>query len=175
MSTSSGSWRAGCWRLTSADPSAFTPLRVVVDSAARLPLESNLARTARAHAVLVAVAPGAAADRVAALEAAGCAVFHAPADARGRVELRALFAHLVGRGVHSVLVEGGSRLAASALEARLADEVRAYVAPALIGGAGAPTPVAGEGIADIAATLRGEWQEVERIGPDLFLRMRLRI
>ncbi len=157
--------------LTSANPAAFTPLRVVADSRARLPLQSSLVQSAREHPVMVAVSVHAPADRVRELESAGCSIFCAPADPQGRVDLRALLAHLVERGVHSVLAEGGARLSASLIESGLADEVRAYLAPLMIGGETAKGPVAGLGVANLAAALRGTWRELERIGPDLFVRL----
>lgn len=158
--------------LTSARPDEYTPLRVVVDSSARLPPTSQLVRSAARHPVLVAIGSRAPAHRVDALVAAGCAVFRAD-DARGRVDLRALLAHLVGQGAHSLLVEGGAGIAGSLVEARLADEVHAYLAPVILGGREAVSPVAGAGTAAVADALRGRLLEVEQADGDLFLRVRL--
>lgn len=63
-----------------------------------------------------------------------------------RVDLAAGLAWLHGAGVRSLLVEGGGTLVAALLAGDLVDEIRLYVAPMILGGAAAPTPVDGPGI-----------------------------
>ena len=148
------------------------PLRVVVDTAARLPPEARLVRTAREVPVLVAVGPTAPAARVGALEAAGVEVLTLPAGAGSGVALNALLAVLAARGRSTLLVEGGSRLLGSLFDRRLVDEVEVYVAPIVVGGAGAPGPVGGEGVERIAQAVRLESVRIESIGTDVLVRGR---
>ena len=102
------------------------PTRVVFDRLARLPLESVLARTARATPTLVVVSSRAPADRVAALAEAGVHVEHADALGDALTTLRA-------RGVGALLVEGGAQLAAALLRERLVDRLVIFQAPIVLG------------------------------------------
>jgi diaminohydroxyphosphoribosylaminopyrimidine deaminase/5-amino-6-(5-phosphoribosylamino)uracil reductase len=120
-------------QLTPRPPGPRQPLRIVLDSRCRLPLESNLVRTSREHAVLVAGGPDAPADRIAALEAAGCEVWRS--SSRAPVQrLRELLAELGRRRLTNLLVEGGAGLFQTLFAGGLADEVLAFVAPRIIGG-----------------------------------------
>ncbi len=65
---------------------------------------------------------------------------------QGHVRLTDLMAQLGARQIDSILLEGGSSLAFSALEAGIVRKVQAYIAPKLIGGADAKTPVGGAGL-----------------------------
>ena len=159
--------------LTARPPGPRTALRVVVDGRASLSLESQLVRTARQVPVLVAVGPHArAADRQR-LQNAGCEVLvcdaRSPAD---RVDQ--LLAELGRRRFTNVLVEGGGRLTGSLFDARQIDEVHVFIAPKLLGGTWARTPIAGEGIADIAHALELEDPQVQCLGGDLYLHGRVR-
>jgi diaminohydroxyphosphoribosylaminopyrimidine deaminase / 5-amino-6-(5-phosphoribosylamino)uracil reductase len=75
---------------------------------------------------------------------AGARARPAPPSSRlARVEPAAVLAELHRRGLRSVLVEGGARVAAAFVEAGLYDRVATDCAPLLLGGAGAPGPLAG--------------------------------
>jgi 2,5-diamino-6-(ribosylamino)-4(3H)-pyrimidinone 5'-phosphate reductase len=62
-----------------------------------------------------------------------------------RVDLARLLDELGERGIAQLMVEGGGTLVAALLEAGLVDELQLAVAPLLLGGEDAPTPVAGQG------------------------------
>jgi diaminohydroxyphosphoribosylaminopyrimidine deaminase/5-amino-6-(5-phosphoribosylamino)uracil reductase len=98
----------------------------------------------------------------------GVVVLSVP-DARGehRVDLHALLAELYAREVRALLVEGGGITAFSFLEAGLVDRVTAYVAPLLLGGADAPSAIAGSGFLRLAGAPRLDALEVLPLGPDL--------
>jgi len=80
-----------------------------------------------------------------------------------------LAARLAGIGMQSVLLEGGGTIAASALAAGLVDRVYFFVAPKLIGGREAPTPVEGEGVRRLADAWRIAGLSVRRVGEDLMI------
>jgi len=144
-----------------------TPLRVVVDSKARTPARARLL-TADDRPPVVAVteqAPGARRRR---LEQAGASMWVMPSR-EGRVDLEALMKRLVAAGSQSVLLEGGGRLAASALAAGLVDRVYFLIAPMLIGGAGAPTPVDGTGVGRLAEAWRLSSVRVRRVGEEVLI------
>ncbi len=140
------------------------PLRVVVDSAGRLPPDSAMLSAPGKTLVAVAGPEGASAAR-----ATGADVFEAGADSDGRVDLQQLLAELGARGVASALVEGGSTLHGALFDAGLVDKVVAFVAPLIIGGAGAPGPVAGQGAEFLANALRLDSVEHTELDGDLML------
>lgn len=72
--------------------------------------------------------------RLAKLQAAGAEILSFSADERGRIPLENLLQVLAGRGVHSLMVEGGAGVLTSFLQARLVDAVAVTVAPRFIGG-----------------------------------------
>lgn len=142
------------------------PIRVVLDSQARTPPAARL--FGPGGPVLIAVTAQAPAERVRALEERGATVLVVP-EAAGRVDPAALFRLLGERGVISVLVEGGGEVAAAALAAGVIDRVIFFMAPKIVGGRQAPTPVEGEGAARMADALPVERLSVRRIGADLAL------
>lgn len=142
------------------------PLRVVVDTEARIPPHANALDAAAP--TLVAVAGDAAADHL-----EGCACVVRLPRAPGGLDLTALLEDLYAREVVSVLVEGGPTVAGGLLAAGALDLVVGYVAPALIGGGGQPA-LAGSGAATIADARRLRLDEVSRVGEDLRLIARRR-
>lgn len=148
------------------------PLRIICDSQLRIPMESQIVTTAKSVPTVIAMVNGPA-DKVRALEAAGCEILKiAPRDAGG-VDLQALMGILGSRGVDSILLEGGATLNASALKAGIVSAIRCYLAPKIFGGIKAPGPVGGQGVAvpDLAVPL--ELMDVHRIGGDLVIDWRM--
>jgi diaminohydroxyphosphoribosylaminopyrimidine deaminase / 5-amino-6-(5-phosphoribosylamino)uracil reductase len=90
------------------------------------------------------VTDAAPAERRAALEATGATVL-ACKSANGHVDLVDLAGRLFALDVVGMLLEGGAELNAGFLAADLVDRVAVFVAPKLVGGREAPTPVGGLG------------------------------
>ncbi len=120
------------------------PLRVVVDSKARLPVSARVIEAGLPSRCLVAVADQAPPDRVARLVERGVTVLACKSD-EGRVDLRDLITRLFAMDTLAILVEGGGALHGAFVAAGLVDRVAVFVAPKLIGGASAPTAVGGPG------------------------------
>ena len=159
-------------QLTARPPGPRQALRVVLDSAARLPLNSQLVRTAREIPVLVAVHPGADAERVLALRALGCqgaALPRWPAASHSG----ALLAELGQQRLTNVLVEGGSEIHGSFVDAGEVDEVHVFIAPRLAGGREAKSPVGGVGLEKIADALRLTDWSAEMVAGDVLLHGRI--
>ncbi|MBI3947745.1 MAG: bifunctional diaminohydroxyphosphoribosylaminopyrimidine deaminase/5-amino-6-(5-phosphoribosylamino)uracil reductase RibD [Armatimonadetes bacterium] len=140
------------------------PWRVVLDSCARTPPGARLFEAG--GPVIVAATRRAPAERRQVLEARGATVLVVP-EAEGRVNIRDLFRQLGERGITSVLLEGGGEVAASALAAGVIDRVLFFVAPLLVGGRDAPTPVEGIGVAKMADAWSLERVRFRRVGADL--------
>jgi diaminohydroxyphosphoribosylaminopyrimidine deaminase/5-amino-6-(5-phosphoribosylamino)uracil reductase len=143
------------------------PYRVVVDGAARLPVAARLVGSGTVSRAVVAVGPSAPAERIAALRRAGVTVVECPGR-DGRVDLAFVLGWLARRDVIAVLLEGGATLNAGFVEAGLVDRVVVFVAPILVGGQGAPTPVAGAGRALKDAVRLGRVAS-RRVGEDLVI------
>ncbi len=126
--------RLDCRRPGLADRS---PVRIVVDSRARLPLTSRLVRTARETPTWLLTLAGQDA-RHRAFADAGIEVIEVAPDADGNLDLDVGAGALGDRGLTRVLVEGGGRLAAGLLRAGLVDRLVWFRAPRLIGGDGLP-------------------------------------
>jgi len=143
------------------------PLRVVADSEARISPTARLL-TADERPPIIAVTRQAPAERVRHLEQVGTTVWRLPARG-GHVDLRALMKKLAAAGVNRVLVEAGGTLAAGALEAGLVDRVYFFIAPMLIGGAEAMTPVEGKGVKRLAGAWRLGSVRMRRVGEDVMI------
>ncbi len=148
------------------------PRRIVLDSMARLPVASRLARTAGAAGnVIVAVSAHAPQKRVDRLKKLGCGVLAFPTT-RGRIAVESILRWLGSMQVTNVLVEGGAELLGSFFDAGLVDEVAAFVGPTVFGGTALP-PVLGAGFAKIADAPRLDTFTVKRLGDTVLLRGRI--
>lgn len=158
--------------LTARPPGPRTAIRVVLDTRAKLSLESQLIRTIGAAPVLAAVGEESSPEDRARLVEAGCEVFVCAGESLP-ARLDSLLLELGRRRMTNVLFEGGGRVLGSLLDAGAIDEVHAFVAPKLIGGAGSPAPVGGAGIAALADALQLDPLEVRRSGEDVYVRARV--
>ena len=148
------------------DRTGKNPVRIIVDSNARLPLTSHVVTDGLAQTI-VAVTEAAPEERVAALRAHGVDVLTC---GRGpHVDLAQLMQELGRREIASVLVEGGGTVNFSLLAAGLVDKVHAFVAPKIVGGRTAKTPVEGEGFAQLADSVQLTQLTAESVGGDVLL------
>ena len=144
------------------------PLRVVVDTHARTPLDAKVVDSAAPTLVACGDdADAAAVDRL--REVADVAIL--PLGSEGGVDISALMAELYRRDVRSLLLEGGPALAGTFVDERLIDRVVAYVAPMLIGGDGSPA-LAGAGAQSIDKSWRLRIDDLRRLGPDIRIESR---
>ena len=147
--------------LTARPPGPRTPTRVVLDRRARLSPASQLARTARQTPTLIATTDAGAAALQPLLEL-GCEVACLPSVA-------AVLEELGNRHMTNVLVEGGSAVLGSFLDAHAVDEVHVFVAPILAGGREALSALGGEGARRLADALRlADWN-IENLDGDLYV------
>ncbi len=148
--------------------------RIVVDSRASLLPTSQLVRTIPAAPLWVAVAEDAPPENVSRLQTAGCEVVRCNRDSGTKyIAIDDLLAQIGRRRLTNVLVEGGSELLGSLFDADAIDEVHVFIAPKLIGGRQAISPVAGQGIEKIATALQLAELEVRHVGEDIYLHGRV--
>lgn len=115
-----------------------SPVRVVVDGREPLPATHDLIAGAGRPPTWILVAGPRAAGRARAYRGSGAAIEAVEPDGDGNVGLAAALRALAARGITSVLVEGGGRIAAALLAAGLVDRLVWYRAPLAIGGDGRP-------------------------------------
>ncbi len=146
------------------------PLRVIVDSNLRIPLDSQIVRSASDIPTLVACTScgrKASGTKALELERFGVKILVVPGEKR--VSLPELFKALGGMGIDSVLVEGGSELNFSLIESGLVNKVYAFFAPKIFGGVEAPGPVGGGGMVQVADAFSLELSQVRCFGQDVLL------
>ena len=149
-------------RRADGSPLSRQPLRVVVDSGGRIPPDATLLK--QPGSTLVAVAGETRGVRT--FLDAGAEVLAIPGSDR-RVNLEGLLDELGHRGISSLFVEGGGTLLGSLFDARLVDRVVGFVAPVLIGGEAALSPVGGHGAERMADALRLNDVRIETFGDDV--------
>ncbi|HWL07771.1 MAG TPA: bifunctional diaminohydroxyphosphoribosylaminopyrimidine deaminase/5-amino-6-(5-phosphoribosylamino)uracil reductase RibD [Planctomicrobium sp.] len=160
--------------LTARPSGARTALRVVLDPNARLPVSSRLIRTIDEAPVLIVVSEQAEPERVSALENAGAEVFVSPLRDDGLgIELSPVMQELGRRRLTNLLVEGGSRVLGTFLDEQLIDEVHCFIAPKLVGGSQALTPIGGLGSELIPQQPTLVKPVMQMVGEDLYLHGRV--
>lgn len=145
------------------------PLRIVCDRRLRLPLDAQLAATAGEQPVLIATAPNADRKRMEQLEQAGCEVL--VIDGEGEF-LSVLLQNLGGRDMTNVLVEGGAGLLGALFDQQLIDEVWTFIAPKIVGGRDAISPIGGEGKSLMNQAVALTNVERELLGDDVLMKGR---
>ncbi len=158
-------------QLTARPQGPRTATRIVLDSNARLPMGSLLTTTARQFPTLIAVSQRPACD-ITAIEQAGCEVVRLPTGEHGRLDVEFLLDELGKRRMTNLLVEGGSAVLGSFVDADAIDEYHIYISPRIVGGEEAKSPVAGSGVDMIAKALKLAAVQVETIESDIYLRGR---
>jgi 2,5-diamino-6-(ribosylamino)-4(3H)-pyrimidinone 5'-phosphate reductase len=156
-------------RLTVRLVKGKNPARVIVDSRARIPLDSQIMRTASNVRTIVAVTDKAPEEKLTKLREIGAEVLVISEGRKGRsaavphgVNLKLLFRKLGKMGLEKILVEGGGELNWSLLHLWLVDELIITVAPKIAGGRLATTLVEGDGFDEIAQSIRLQLKKIER-------------
>jgi diaminohydroxyphosphoribosylaminopyrimidine deaminase / 5-amino-6-(5-phosphoribosylamino)uracil reductase len=150
--------------LTARLGEARQPVRVVFDSAARLPLDSRLLATLDQSPVIVVAGPDAPRERIDALKSVGADPMVA-GDPTPAARVTTAVRMLGRRGITSLMLEGGATLAAAFAAAEEVDEARVFVAPLILGGPLVDVPVAG---------LQGSLVESKTVGEDTLIRTRFK-
>lgn len=142
--------------------------RIILDSMARLPLTSKLVESISEAPVLDVVTQSAPADRIAALQRAGVEVVVLPHSTHGP-SLEALAQELGRRRMTNMLVEGGEKTLGAFFDEALIDEVHVFIAPKLVGGAHAKSPIGGVGQEQISERPSIEFSSTTSVGDDLYI------
>ncbi|MDR1493861.1 MAG: bifunctional diaminohydroxyphosphoribosylaminopyrimidine deaminase/5-amino-6-(5-phosphoribosylamino)uracil reductase RibD [Planctomycetaceae bacterium] len=156
-----------------------TPIRVIFDSAASLSPTSYLATTARDVPVVVAASreilqsQNSAKQNAETLESRGCEVLQISGK-NHRERITELLKILAERNVTNLLVEGGGTLLGLLFDNRFIDEVHVFIAPKLIGGQNAVSPVGGAGLENMAFASQIVNPAIEKIHGDIYCHGRIK-
>lgn len=151
-----------------------SPVRIVCDSSLRIPLDSQIVRSAKEYRTIVAYAgreeneeiTEKITEKIERLHAKGVDTVCCP-DEKGQIDLKKLMTYLGNEGIDSILLEGGGTLNDSALRAGIVKEVHCFIAPKLFGGKNSKTPVQGIGIGLPSEALKLKCTDICRIGEDI--------
>lgn len=156
-------------RLTVRLVKGKNPARVIVDSRGRIPIDSQIMRTAPKIRTIVAVTDQAPEEKISKLEELGAQVLVISEGKKGQsaavphgVNLKELFRRLEKMGLRRILVEGGGELNWSLLRLGLVDELTVTIAPKIAGGRLATTLVEGDGFDEIAQGISLQLKRMEQ-------------
>ena len=153
-------------RLTCRIEDGRDPLRIILDSRLRLPLDARVLNLSSPAQTLVMTTTAAAPEKVAAVRAKGADVL---VFEGARPPVRWVLEHLAERGLLSVLVEGGATVHSSFMTAGLADRVVVFVASRIVGNPLAPGAVAGESAGPNGVRVHLEQSTVRQLGEDVVI------
>ncbi len=142
-----------------------SPVRIVADGRLRLPLTSKLVRDAHKIPVWILTLPQGDAARRKAFEDCGVTLIDVAPGEGGVMDMRDALEKIAARGVTRLLVEGGARLAASLMRARLIDRIEWFQSPKVIGGDGYPA-IAGLGVKHVEKAPVFALRELISLGED---------
>ena len=168
-------------RLTVRFARGKNPARIIVDSRGRIPVDSQIMRTATKVRTIVAMTEQAPEEKIHRLEDMGAEILIIREGKKGQsaavphgVNLRELFRRLENMGMKKMLVEGGGELNWSLLHLGLVDELIVTVAPKIAGGRLATTLVEGDGVDEIAQGIKLKLKQIEQaLNGELVLYYRL--
>ena len=127
--------------------SAKNPRRIIIDSKARIPLDSRIIESSKKIQTIIAVTHKASFKKIQQLQNKGVQVL---VSGNRKVNIRNLFQQLEKMGLKKIIVEGGGEINWSVLKLGLVNELVVTISPIVIGGRNAKTLVEGEGYTKIS-------------------------
>lgn len=149
------------------------PKAIIVDSTLRIPIDSRILQTIDKREIIVACTKECNQDKEAKLKDMEVKIVKTPQNEDKKVDLKYLIKELGKDGIDSILLEGGGQLNFSALDSGIVDKIMCFIAPKIIGGERAKTPVEGSGVERIKDVISLTNMEYRRIGQDLLIEGKL--
>jgi len=152
------------------------PIRIIIDSKARIPLHSKIVKTANQIETRLVVTSKAPSKNLKKLEERGLKIIvldqgtkedrenreNKRKDNREKVDLKKLFNQLEKEGISNVLVEGGGEINWSIIKDNLFDEMIITISPLIIGGKRAISLVGGEGYKTINESVKIKLSRIQK-------------
>lgn len=143
------------------------PKKIILDTNAEIPLNSYVLKHEPEKTIVVA-GEGASKKKLDKIRRTGASVLRAATKGDG-IDLRKLMAELGEDKITSIMIESGGTLASSALKEGIVDKVMFFIAPKIIGGKTAPTPVAGNGFKKLSQAINLKNPSVRMFGNDVLI------
>lgn len=141
------------------------PVRIIIDGRLRIRLDSSVVKNTKKARTIVVTTLKAPKGKLEKLRKKGVECVLQPASRSGNIDLRRIIRILYGKGIKSILVEGGSNVITSFLRAGLADKITVIISPAILGRGLAA--VGDLGIANIKGVLKLRRKNIKRLGRDI--------
>lgn len=154
--------------LTARVDGGKNPIRIVVDSSLKIDINANVVQDKSAKTI-VATTDKADKDKILKLQAQDVDVIVVDKDKNDKVDIEKLLDILGQQNICSILVEGGATLSGSFVAKKLVDKVYFFIAPKIIGGKEAKTPVAGTGILNLQEALALKDIQIEKLEEDVLI------
>ena len=146
--------------LTVRNNSEAKPIRVILDTHCRIPLNSNVLKGN--NKTIIAVGENPEQTNIENAEVLKCG--------KEKINLTELLDILAKRGVEKILVEGGETVMWSFLKEQLFDEYNVFLSSMIIGGIGTPTIAGGKGFQDEQSILKLKFDSVKQIGNGILIK-----
>lgn len=154
--------------LTARVDGGKNPIRIVVDSSLRIDINANVVQDKSAKTI-IATTDKADKDKILKLQAQDVDVIVVDKDENDKVDIEKLLDILGQKNICSILVEGGATLSGSFVAKKLVDKVYFFIAPKIVGGKEAKTPVAGTGILNLQEALALKDIQIEKLEEDILI------
>ena len=148
-------------------PGCRNPVRIICDTTLRTPLSAKVIQTAKEVKTILATAcrdP----QIMEPYRECGCHIIQVD-DKNGQIDLKQLMYKLGAEKIDSILLEGGGSLNWGALHSGIVQKVQAYIAPKLIGGVFAKTPLGGSGVPKVDQAITLVNSRIVRLGDDFMI------
>lgn len=154
--------------LTARVDGGKNPIRIVVDSSLKIDINANVVQDKSAKTI-IATTDKADKNKILKLQAQDVDVIVVDKDKNDKVDIEKLLDILGQQNICSILVEGGATLSGSFVAKKLVDKVYFFIAPKIVGGKEAKTPVAGTGILNLQEALALKDIQVEKLDEDILI------
>lgn len=152
--------------LTARYSDGKNPARIIVDSRARIKLDSKIMRSCDSVPTIIATTEKASRSKLKKIKSYGAVPLIL---GKSKVDLAKLLAILNDSGIKKLLVEGGAEINWSMLSQRFVDEVMVTIAPKIVGGRNAVTLVEGKGFARISKGIKLKLSKATKSGNEVVL------
>lgn len=154
--------------LTARVDGGKNPIRIVVDSSLKIDINANVVQD-KSTKTIIATTDKANKDKILKLQAQDVDVIVVDKDKNDKVDIEKLLDILGQQNICSILVEGGATLSGSFVAKKLVDKVYFFIAPKIVGGKEAKTPVAGTGILNLQEALALKDIQIEKLEEDVLI------
>lgn len=154
--------------LTARVDGGKNPIRIVVDSSLKIDINANVVQD-KSTKTIIATTDKADKDKILKLQAQDVDVIVVDKDENDKVDIEKLLDILGQQNICSILVEGGATLSGSFVAKKLVDKVYFFIAPKIVGGKEAKTPVAGTGILNLQEALALKDIQIEKLEEDILI------